>query len=59
MLANPGRTEVGIVDQESAPGTHHLVGVESLLTIADREGNVGRGQSDCRQLGDGHRPRSA
>jgi len=46
-------------DQQPTAGSHHRLGVEPLLAVADRQRHEHRGQPDRGDLGNGRRPGAA
>src|SRR4051795_7701635 len=59
VLLDPGGAQVGVLDQQPAAGVDHRLGVAALLAVADRQRDVGRGQADGGELGDGDRAGAA
>ena len=51
--------QVGVVDEQPAPGRHHGLGVEPLLAVADRQRHVDGGEADGGDLADRARTRPA
>ncbi len=56
---DPGRRQVGVLDQQPATGIDDRQRVAPLLAVADRQGHERRGQADRRELRHGHRARPA
>ena len=56
---DPGRVEVGVVDEQCPAGRDGRLGVQPLLTASQRQRDVRGRQADGGQLGARHRPRAA